>query len=73
MPSASLFSLIVPTRKRPECLRTFLASVAETVSQSSLIEVILVIDEDDAESKNISHNGLNLKKVIVPAGLSWDR
>ena len=61
------FSLIVPTRHRPTQLRRFLDSVLETAASPEAIEVVLVIDADDAESMAVRHE-LDLKRVIGPPG-----
>lgn len=70
MPVAPCISLIVPTRKRPEQLGRLLTSLAKTVAKSESVEVILVIDNDDQESRNVSEARLNLRHVVVPSGLT---
>jgi hypothetical protein len=62
------FSLIVPTRGRPEQLRRFLASVATTVQRPEAVEVVLVVDADDPASLQIPGDGLRLRHVVVPPG-----
>src|SRR5947209_173474 len=64
-----LFSLIIPTRGRPEGLRRLLDSLHGTADDRSAIEAIAVIDEDDAESRAFSYPDLSFNPVIVPAGL----
>jgi hypothetical protein len=46
--AAPVFSLIVPTRGRPAQLNQFLTSLAKTTSRPRQVEVILVVDSDDA-------------------------
>jgi hypothetical protein len=68
MPTAPLLSLIVPTRGQPESLRRFLASVAATAMHLDALEIILVLDSDDAESRAIDLLGLPLRRVIGSPG-----
>ncbi len=68
MPTSPVLSLIVPTRRRPERLRTFLARVAETADDPKALEVVLVIDADDPESLTVASDRLTLRKVVVPPG-----
>lgn len=62
------FSLIVPTRHRPEPLRRFLHSVATTTSRRDEVEVILVLDADDPVSAAVRHPWLTIRPVIGPPG-----
>jgi hypothetical protein len=64
------FSLIVPTRNRAAQLRRFLDSIANTAARPETIEIVLVIDTDDAESAAVRHDMLTLKHVLVPPGLT---
>ena len=41
------FSLLLPTRGRPEMLKTFLTSLAKHTAHPEAVEVLLVMDEDD--------------------------
>jgi hypothetical protein len=61
------FSLIVPTRKRPEKLARFLDSVARTAAHPERVEVVLVIDDDDRASC-VSHPALNVKHALGAPG-----
>lgn len=61
-----LFSLIVPTRERVKQLGRLLASLAETASHPEQLEVILVVDEDDAPSQRVCHDTLHISMVLVP-------
>jgi hypothetical protein len=66
----ALISLLVPTRKRPDQLRAFLTSVADTAACPAAVEVVLVIDADDPESLGVRCDRLALRRVVVPPGLS---
>lgn len=61
------FSLIVPTRKRPEKLARFLDSVAGTAAHPERVEVVLVIDDDDRASC-LSHPRLNVTHTLGAPG-----
>jgi glycosyltransferase involved in cell wall biosynthesis len=63
------FSLIVPTRQRTEKLRRFLDSLAATTADIRRIEVVLVIDADDSDSRSFHFDRDFLRKVIVDPGL----
>ena len=71
--SALEYSLLLPTRGRPELVRRFLESVAETALVPAALEVVLCLDEDDKASQSIQFSALSLKKVVVPPGLSMGR
>jgi glycosyltransferase involved in cell wall biosynthesis len=60
-----VFSLIVPTRGRPDGLRRLLDSLRHTAHTPTSIEVIAVVDEDDQESQTFEYVGLQLKRVVV--------
>ncbi|MBY0456418.1 MAG: glycosyltransferase [Gemmataceae bacterium] len=62
-----LFSLIVPTRRRPDQLRRMLDSVARTAHHPEHLEIVLVIDSDDLKSR-VTHPRLSVKCVIGPHG-----
>src|SRR5881275_631971 len=62
------FSLIVPTRGRPDQLRHFLDSVAATACHPERIEVVLVIDADDAASLTVGHPALGIRRLVGPPG-----
>jgi hypothetical protein len=68
MPAPPTLSLIVPTRKRPEPLRRFLASVARTAARPGRLDVVLVVDDDDPASLAVRHPRLTLKHVVGPPG-----
>lgn len=58
------FSLILPTRDRPKLAYRLLKSIAETTSNIDKIEVILYLDEDDADSQQINYPGVPLLKIV---------
>lgn len=60
------FSLILPTRERPILLKRLLDSIADTVSEPERLEIVLYVDEDDVESRNVSHSSLFIVKQIGP-------
>jgi glycosyltransferase involved in cell wall biosynthesis len=64
-----MLSLIVPTRGRPAQLRAFLDSLCQTAERIAQLEVVLVADEDDAETVAFRHPGITLRRVVVPQGL----
>ena len=65
-----LLSLILPTRGRPEGLDRFLGSVVETTTRLNELEIVLVMDEDDAASLGyVSHHALRIVRTVVPPGL----
>ncbi len=68
--SRLMFSLIVPTRHRTEQLRRLLDSIVATTRDLGQLEVVLVMDEDDEESIQFRFDGLALKRVTVPSGLT---
>jgi hypothetical protein len=63
-----ILSLIVPTRGRVVQLQRLLDSLQSTAAHPRQVEVVLVIDEDDAPSISFRHDGLPLKRVILPPG-----
>ena len=65
-----MLSIIVPTRGRPEQLRMFLDSVAETAREPAHLEVVLVVDEDDPGTRAVRHSGIAIRHVVVPPGLT---
>lgn len=66
---APLFSIIVPTRGRPEGLQRLLDSLKATTSHLNSLEVILVIDADDGKTLEFVYDDFPLKRVVVQPGL----
>lgn len=64
-----VFSIILPTRGRPEGLRNLIESFALTTTHLHALEVVLVIDEDDEASINFAVDYVRLTKVVVKPGL----
>jgi hypothetical protein len=60
------FSLLLPTRDRPQLARQALTSVLETADRPDRLEVILYVDEDDGPSQDITCAGLKVVKLIRP-------
>jgi glycosyltransferase involved in cell wall biosynthesis len=63
-------SLIVPTRKRTEKLRTLLESLNCNTRNKKQVEVVLVVDADDSDSLDFRFPSPNLKRVVVEPGLA---
>ncbi len=63
-----LLSLVVPTRGRTDQLSTFLHSLVDTTSALWQLEVILVIDNDDASTLRFTFPDLRLVRVVVEPG-----
>lgn len=66
--AAPFLSLIVPTRERPESLRRMLASVAGTSARPDELEVLLVIDADDATTMAVVEPRLAIRRVVQQPG-----
>ena len=60
--------MILPTRGRGEILKRHLESMVKTASDIKDVELVLYMDEDDAESHGITHPGIDIVKVINRAG-----
>lgn len=71
--ASPFFSLVVPTRDRPDSLKRFLASIAATATRPEDLEIILVVDADDPASQAACHDTLSLRLVVVPPGLTMGR
>ena len=64
------FSLLLPTRGRVRLVQRLFDSVVQTSSNVGRLEVVLYIDEDDQESREIFHPELSLVKIIGQPGES---
>ena len=60
------FSLLLPTRGRPDAVRELLNSLKRTTRNPEQIELILYLDEDDALSHEIEDDVFTLVKLIRP-------
>jgi glycosyltransferase involved in cell wall biosynthesis len=69
MPSKPFLSLIVPTRKRTDQLRTLLQSLKKNTRNLEQVEVVLVVDADDEQSKTFHFPQISMKRVVVEPGL----
>jgi hypothetical protein len=61
-------SLILPTRKRVPQLERALASITATAQRPEALEVVLYVDEDDADSRAVEFSGLRLVKIVGKRG-----
>jgi hypothetical protein len=66
MEERSKISILVPTRKRPARLEEFLDSVFRNSTFPNRIEIVLGVDDDDAESVSFEYDKLNIIKTISP-------
>ena len=57
-------SLLLPTRKRVPQLERALASIIATARCPDALEVVLYVDEDDAESRAVECSALRLVKLV---------
>ncbi len=64
---APLISLLLPTRGRPALVNRLFASIAETTSNLSQVEVILYVDEDDTSSHDLDSTDFRVVRIIGPA------
>ncbi|MBN2008127.1 glycosyltransferase family 2 protein [candidate division KSB1 bacterium] len=62
------FSFLTPTRNHLEFIERFFKSIVETTNRLDELEIVLGVDEDDPESQAITHDRLNIRKVIIPKG-----
>jgi hypothetical protein len=61
-------SLLLPTRGRVPLVQRLFGSVVETSTDPGRLEVVLYVDEDDAESREISHPGFSIVKIVGQPG-----
>jgi glycosyltransferase involved in cell wall biosynthesis len=66
MSAATLISLLMPTRGRPELALRFLQSVRETTSNPERVEIILYVDDDDPASHGIADAALDVQVIVGP-------
>ncbi|HMF15730.1 MAG TPA: glycosyltransferase family 2 protein [Gemmataceae bacterium] len=65
-----ILSLIVPTRKRTDQLRTLLDSLRKNTRHPHQVEVVLVADADDEETLSFQFPWLGMKRVVAQPGLT---
>jgi len=58
------FSLILPTHNHPALVRRLFDSIIRTTSNLDQLEIVLYLDSDDEESRNISHPFLHMVKLV---------
>lgn len=63
------FSLLVPTRGRPQIVQRLFQSIVDTAADLSRLEIILGVDEDDAVSQALTHERLTVRHVVCPKGV----
>lgn len=64
------FSIFLPTRQRPGLAKRLLESIRETTFDSSMVEIIIYMDDDDTISHDIEVEDLNIIKLIKPQSRS---
>lgn len=62
------FSFLLPTRNRIDDLTALLTSIETTTSHPEALEIVLGIDEDDAATRDLVWESLNIKKVFLKPG-----
>lgn len=60
-------SLLLPTRGRPELLQRLFDSVAATSAAIDRLELVLYVDDDDVPTRGVSHDELQIVRLIKPA------
>jgi hypothetical protein len=70
MMQKAILSLIVPTRKRTDQLRTLLDSLRNNTRNLHHVEVVLVADADDEESLGFQFPRSSMKRVVAQPGLT---
>ena len=64
-------SIVLPTRNRIQGLQQFFTSLVNTTAYFKKLDICLVIDDDDPDTKNYLDNhsfNLNIKYTIIPHG-----
>jgi glycosyltransferase involved in cell wall biosynthesis len=61
-----MISLLMPTRGRPALVRRFLDSVALHTSRLADVELVIYVDEDDAESQGVEHDRVRITRIVGP-------
>jgi glycosyltransferase involved in cell wall biosynthesis len=58
------FSLILPTHNHPGLVKRLFRSIVDTTKNLDRLEIVLYLDDDDLESRALTHPLLNLVKLI---------
>jgi hypothetical protein len=61
-------SLLLPTRGRVALVQRLFDSLVQTTAEMEQLEVVLYVDEDDAESLKIEHPALSPLKIVGRSG-----
>ncbi|MEK6791515.1 MAG: glycosyltransferase family 2 protein [Deltaproteobacteria bacterium] len=61
-------SILLPTRGRPDRLKALFESLISTTAKVRALEVVLYLDENDAQSRAVVCPELNITRVIRPHG-----
>jgi glycosyltransferase involved in cell wall biosynthesis/Flp pilus assembly protein TadD len=67
------FSFLIPTRNNLPGLKKLFDSIVATTSNPRALEIVLAMDEDDQASQSISDSRLQLRKIVVPKGLTMGK
>lgn len=62
-----MISFLLPTRGRRSLVERFFESIVETTSSLSQIEVVLYVDDDDADSHDLDSADFHVTRIIGPA------
>jgi hypothetical protein len=68
MNAGAQISLLLPTRERSALVQRLFDSLVRTTTDLRRLEVVLYTDEDDCESREISHSELSLVKIVGHPG-----
>ena len=61
-----IISLLLPTRGRPAFVERLFQSIVETAADSSRIEVVLYVDDDDVGSQQLDSSVLRVIRIVGP-------
>lgn len=64
------FSFLIPTRNNLPGLKKLFDSIVATTSNPKALEIVLAMDEDDHDSQSVTDGRLQLRKIVVPKGLT---
>ena len=65
-----IFSILTPTRNRPDKVQRFITSIKRTTKQHGRVELFFYVDNDDQkpdmlESSHVSKLGLQIMQEII--------